>query len=132
MIMEVLSEADCFDLLASHHFGRIGVVVGGRPMIFPVNYFFEDGRVAIRTDPGTKLSAAAQGQVAFEIDGIDEAARAGWSVVVTGAGYEVTDALDDVSEALRRFPVDTWAPGQMARWIRIEPQAVTGRRLGPA
>ena len=77
MIMEVLGEADCFDLLASHRFGRIGVVVGGRPMIFPVNYFFEDGRVAIRTDPGTKLSAAAQGQVAFEIDGIDEAARAG-------------------------------------------------------
>jgi nitroimidazol reductase NimA-like FMN-containing flavoprotein (pyridoxamine 5'-phosphate oxidase superfamily) len=132
MMMEDLSEADCFDLLAGHHFGRIGVVVGGRPTIFPVNYFFEDGRVAIRTDPGTKLSAAAQGQVAFEIDGVDEAARAGWSVVVTGVGYEVTDALDDVSEALRRFPVDTWAPGQKSRWIRIEPQAVTGRRLRPA
>ena len=69
MIMEDLSEADCLELLAGHHFGRIGVVSDGQPMIFPVNYFFEDRRVAIRTDPGTKLSAAAQGQVAFEIDG---------------------------------------------------------------
>ena len=72
--------------------------------------------MAIRTDPGTKLSAAAQGQVAFEIDGIDEAARAGWSVVVTGVGYEVTDALDDVQRSATPFPgrhLGAWSEGSL-------------------
>jgi nitroimidazol reductase NimA-like FMN-containing flavoprotein (pyridoxamine 5'-phosphate oxidase superfamily) len=126
-----LSEPECTELLAAHHFGRIGVVSDGTQLIFPVNYVFDDGRIAVRTDPGTKLAAAAQGQVAFEIDEIDETAHTGWSVLVTGVGYEVTDAVDDASEELRRFPVDTWAPGQRSHWIRIEPQHISGRRLRP-
>lgn len=131
MTMEVLSEAECLQLLASRHFGRIGVIADGQPVILPVNYVFDDGHVALRTEPGTKLTAAAQGQVAFEVDEIDEAARTGWSVLVTGVGYEVTDALDASSVATRRFPVDTWAPGQKTHWIRIESEQVSGRRLRP-
>jgi nitroimidazol reductase NimA-like FMN-containing flavoprotein (pyridoxamine 5'-phosphate oxidase superfamily) len=129
--MDEMTAAECAEMLANQHFGRIGVVSEGRQLIFPVNYVFEDGRIAIRTDPGTKLAAAAQGQVAFEIDSVDELARTGWSVLVTGTGFEVTDAVDTASEELRRFPVDTWAPGQKAHWIRIEPQMITGRRLRP-
>ena len=81
--------------------------------------------------PGTKLTAAAQGQVAFEVDEIDESARTGWSVLVTGVGYEVTDALDATSVATRRFPVDTWAPGQKSHWIRIQTERLSGRRVRP-
>jgi nitroimidazol reductase NimA-like FMN-containing flavoprotein (pyridoxamine 5'-phosphate oxidase superfamily) len=131
MIMEVLSPAECLDLLATRHLGRIGIVVDGRPIILPVNYVLIDGRVALRTDPGTKLTAAAQGHVAFEVDQIDESARTGWSVLVTGVGFEVTDALDATSAAARQFPVDTWAPGQKSHWIRIESEEVSGRRLRP-
>jgi nitroimidazol reductase NimA-like FMN-containing flavoprotein (pyridoxamine 5'-phosphate oxidase superfamily) len=131
MLMRALSRSECLELLASHHFGRIGVIAAGRPIILPVNYVFDDGRVVIRTDPGTKLTAAAQGQVAFEIDGIDEWSRTGWSVLVTGVGYEVTDALDATSVATRQFPVDTWAPGQKSHWIRIESHQISGRRLEP-
>jgi uncharacterized protein len=129
--LEALSEAECRELLASHHFGRIGVVIDHHPVILPVNYVFEGGRVAIRTDPGTKLTAAAQGQVAFEVDEIDEPSRTGWSVLIAGVGYDVTDALDAMSEQLRTFPVDTWAPGQKSCWIRIEAEAITGRRIRP-
>ena len=129
MVVEVLSHAECLELLAGHHFGRIGVVADGQPIILPVNYVFHDGQVAVRTDPGTKLTAAAQGRVAFEVDEIDESSRTGWSVLVTGVGYEVTDALDSTSVAARRFPVDTWAPGQKSRWIRIQSGQVSGRRL---
>jgi nitroimidazol reductase NimA-like FMN-containing flavoprotein (pyridoxamine 5'-phosphate oxidase superfamily) len=130
MVMDVLSEAECLELLAGHHFGRIGVVADSRPIIFPVNYVFHDGRVALRTDPGTKLTAAAQGHVAFEVDEIDETSRTGWSVLVTGVGYDVTDALDATSVAARRFPVDTWA-GQKSHWIRINAEQVSGRRVRP-
>jgi uncharacterized protein len=131
IVIDILTPEECAELLSAHHFGRIGLVSCGTQLIFPVNYVFENGRVAIRTDPGTKLAAAAQGQVAFEIDGIDEAARTGWSVLVAGVGYEVTDAVDDASAQLRRFPVDTWAPGRRSHWIRIEPKSISGRRLRP-
>jgi hypothetical protein len=67
--------------------------------------------------------------VAFEIDGIDERIRRGWSVLVQGRGYDVTDALDEISEMVRRLPVDPWAPGDKACWIRIDPDTISGRRL---
>jgi uncharacterized protein len=130
-VFEELSEAECTQLLASHHFGRLGVVSDGSVSIFPVNYVFADGRVAIRTDPGTKLSAAALGRVAFEIDEADEPARTGWSVLLQGTGYDVTDSIDTASEQVRQFPVDTWAPGHKASWLRIEPSSITGRRIRP-
>lgn len=131
-VIDDLAEADCADLLGSHHFGRIGVVSDGEPLIFPVNYLYRDGRAAIRTDPGTKLAAAAMGNVALEIDEIDEASRTGWSVLVKGVGYDVTESIDQESAEMRRFPVDTWASGAKASWIRIEPRSVTGRRVSPA
>ncbi len=62
---------------------------------------------------------------------VDEAERTGWSVLLVGVGYEVTDALDATSAATREFPVDTWALGRKSHWIRIERQRVTGRRLRP-
>ncbi len=132
MILEVLSEADCRALLESNHLGRIAVLFDGAPVIFPVNYVYSQGRVGIRTDPGTKLVGAAQGPVAFEIDAVDEGSRTGWSVLVKGTGYDVTDSVDLVSVHVRRFPVDTWVPGAKSRWIRIEPGSITGRKVRPA
>jgi len=131
VVIDVLSEGECLELLGDHHFGRIGVVVDGQPIILPVNYVFDGGQVVLRTDPGTKLTAAAQGHVAFEVDEIDPDSRTGWSVLVTGVGFEVTDALDATSTAARRFPVDTWAPGRRSHWIRIRAGEISGRRLRP-
>ena len=128
-VFEELTEAECAELLAGQHFGRLGVVSDGSVEIFPVNYVFADGRVAIRTDPGTKLTAAALGRVAFEVDEVDEPARTGWSVLLKGTGYDVTDSIDSASEEVRQFPVDTWAPGDRANWLRIEPTSITGRRI---
>jgi nitroimidazol reductase NimA-like FMN-containing flavoprotein (pyridoxamine 5'-phosphate oxidase superfamily) len=132
VVMEELSRGECLAHLSANRFGRIGVVAGGLPEIFPVNYAFTEGRVGIRTDPGTKLDAAALGNVVFEIDSVDEASRTGWSVIVKGTAYEVTEAIDDVSEAIRGHLIDTWAPGEKDHWIRIEPTSVTGRRIRPA
>lgn len=132
VVMEELAEPECRQLLAAHHFGRLAVANDDGPLVLPVNYVYDEGHVVIRTDPGTKLDRSAQGRVAFEIDEIDEPSRIGWSVLVTGAGYDVTDSIDHASVSARGFPVDTWAPGDKAHWIRIEPQSITGRRLRPA
>jgi hypothetical protein len=130
--IESLDESACVELLETHHFGRLGFLMGGDPMILPVNYVYSDGRVAIRTDPGTKLAAVALARVAFEIDEIDEGGRRGWSVLVQGTGYDITDSIDPESESIRAFPVDAWAPGPKANWIRVEPRTITGRRVRPA
>ena len=128
-IYENLSVDECLELLRAHRFGRIAVVVDGHPIIFPVNYAIDADAVVFRTDPGSKLSGAVMGRVAFEVDGVDESARAGWSVIVQGAGSEITGALDRRSEQLRQLEVQPWVPGEQARWIEILPISVTGRRL---
>jgi nitroimidazol reductase NimA-like FMN-containing flavoprotein (pyridoxamine 5'-phosphate oxidase superfamily) len=129
VVFEEIPEEECLELLAAGRFGRIAVVVDTGPLVFPVNYAFDGGRVAIRTDPGTKLAAAALARVAFEIDDVDEEQRTGWSVLVQGTGHDISDSVDDVSQAMRSIEIETWAPGQRGSWIRIEPTAVTGRRV---
>jgi nitroimidazol reductase NimA-like FMN-containing flavoprotein (pyridoxamine 5'-phosphate oxidase superfamily) len=129
-ISEVLSRAQCEDLLSRHRFGRIGVHTSDGPAIFPVNYVWSSGRIVIRTAPGLKVTAAVQNEVAFEIDEADEKSRSGWSVLVVGVAYEVSDAVDEVSEALRNVPVDVWAPGAKDLVLRIEPRSITGRAIG--
>lgn len=126
-----LNPEECAQLLGRHHFGRIAVRESDGLAIYPVNYTWYDGHVAIRTSRGRKLIEMAQSEVAFEIDAIDEPARTGWSVLVTGAGYEVTDSVDDVSKEMRELPVDTWVPGSNECWLRIEPRSITGRRVQP-
>lgn len=131
--VDILSQEECRQLLGTHRFGRIAVHGRDGLAIFPVNYVYADGHLAIRTEPGTKLDGAAQNSVAFEIDDVDELMRTGWSVHVTGPAYEVTDSQDEESRLIRDFPVDSWA-GEKSRWLRIEPLTITGRivrRGGP-
>lgn len=124
-----LSADECRRLLAEHRVGRLGIVVGGQPVIFPVNYVFHDDRVVFRTDPGMKLRHAPLRRVAFEIDGYNEATRTGWSVLVQGSTYEITRAIDHRSEELLRLPVTPFAPGEKAHWIEIAAHTITGRRI---
>jgi uncharacterized protein len=130
-IYEEIPANECLELLKTHHFGRIAVIVDDHPIIFPINYAVDGDAVVFRTNTGAKLSGAVMGRVAFEIDGTDEGAHTGWSVVVQGVGSEITAALDHRSEQLRQLEVEPWVPGERARWVEILPQSITGRRLRP-
>src|SRR4051812_41199441 len=104
-----LDQNECLRLLEHHHFGRLAFPdqVGELPMIIPVNYVFNEG-VVVRTSEGSKLRAAADNAgAAFEIDGVDERDRTGWSVVVRGRVEEVTDAA--ALAELSAVPLVTWA-----------------------
>jgi uncharacterized protein len=124
-----ISENECRRLLADHQVGRLAVVVGGQPAIFPVNYVFAQERIVFRTHEGVLLHHATRRRVAFEIDGIDEAKRVGWSVLVKGSAYEITRTDDPLSEELRRLPLSPFAPGDKPHWLEIVPVEITGRRL---
>ena len=91
--MEELDHEECRKLLAERHLGRLAIPDFGGPVIFPVNYVFDQDLVIFRTDPGSKLISAAteRESVAFKVDAIDEATRTGWSVVVRGTLADITD-----------------------------------------
>jgi nitroimidazol reductase NimA-like FMN-containing flavoprotein (pyridoxamine 5'-phosphate oxidase superfamily) len=126
--IEELADTECRALLADRHLGRLALVDARGPVILPVNYVVDRDAPVFRTDPGTKLDAAAEGAtVAFEVDAADEATRTGWSVVVRGSLGEVTDPGD--LERLRALPLYPWAPGDKARYLRVQPVSVTGRRI---
>jgi len=127
--LEEMGEEECLALLAGSVVGRLVVVAGGQPLAFPVNYVLDGRTIALRTDPGTKLDAAALGRVAFEVDHIDHDAREGWSVLVQGVGRDVTEGIDAWSERVRDSGAAPWARGDKRHWIAIAATSITGRRI---
>lgn len=121
-ILEEISRAECFVLLASHTIGRLAVGrPGGPPWVVPVNYVLDGELIVFRSDPGAKLDALREEPVSFQVDLIDPFHRTGWSVLVHGVAWEAAPA--------EHLAVEPWAPGEKPHWVRIVPDAVTGRRL---
>jgi hypothetical protein len=127
-----LDAEECYRLLAAQEIGRLGVNAERYPLIFPVNYALDRDVVVVRTHAGTMLSAAGHANVTFEVDEIDRRTRTGWSVLVRGLAEEVTGAhRAELVERTRASGARPWAPGEHGRWLRIIPQAITGRRIVP-
>jgi hypothetical protein len=129
--MEHLAEHECWSLLRSADVGRLAVAVKNRPDIFPVNHVVDGGRIVFRTAEGTKLAAAVLGHaVAYEVDGYDAATGDAWSVVVKGRAVEI-DKMHEVFDAVD-LPLFPWLASPKPRFVRIEPESVTGRRFHAA
>ena len=125
--LEILDRGQCLRLIRQAPVGRVGVVVGGIPVVVPVNFALLDEDILFRTSTGHKLVAAVErSAVSFEVDSLDLGARAGWSVLVTGGASEITRA--DRRAAARGLGLESWIPGR-ERYIRIRSEVVTGRRL---
>jgi uncharacterized protein len=123
-----LTKDECFSLLASQRLGRVVLVDERGPLALPINFVLDQHTVLFRTDEGTKLDVAIRGgPVAFEIDGVDEATRTGWSVLLRGEATEVIDAAE--LARVRRLPLYPWAPGAKGHHVRILPTSLTGRRI---
>ena len=123
-----LTRAECFELLASEHLGRVAMTDDLGPVVFPVNFILDGHTVVFRTEEGTKLHAARRrSRVCFEVDRADAAAHTGWSVIVRGEVTEVTDPAE--LARLGELPLRAWAPGARDRYVRILPSVLTGRRI---
>jgi uncharacterized protein len=126
--IEILSDEECWTLLASSVVGRLAVSITDHPDIFPVNHVVDRGELIFRTAEGTKLAASVLGRgVAYEIDGYDTVAREAWSVVVKGQAREV-ERLDDLLH-VGELPLFPWHVGPKLRWVRVVPGEITGRRF---
>ena len=130
-MLEHLPEHECITLLGTGCVGRVGFVVHGGPEVLPVNYACDaTGLVVFRTISGTLLSRVDGQGVVFEVDGFDEAAKAGWSVCVHGAAQEVLLSTATTAQKLADRGLISWAPGPRDRWFSITPAEITGRRIG--
>ena len=122
-----LTDTECWSLLRSAAVGRLGVTVKGRPDIFPVNHVVHRESIVFRTSQGSKLDACVDQPVAYEVDGFDTATGDAWSVVIKGQANEL-QRMYEVFEATE-LPLFPWQTSPKPRFVRIEPDSVTGRRF---
>jgi uncharacterized protein len=128
--LETLGDADCANLLRSHELGRLAIVDReARPLIFPVNYLFDEGVIVFRTAPGSKLDLAAGAYVSFEIDGFDPDEGFGWSVLVKGIAHDITNPRGAPTGRMLFWPVRPMVPGALEHWVGIWANEITGRRF---
>ncbi|MHA6794260.1 pyridoxamine 5'-phosphate oxidase family protein [Pseudonocardia bannensis] len=126
---EALSRDECLRLLARSATGRLGVVVGHYPLIFPVTYALDGDLVTIRSGPGTKFTASQYANVSFQVDQTEPSGHAAWSVLVLGAA-SIPDISDPAEvQRLEQLGIRPVAPGDKPLWIQVVPEHITGRRV---
>jgi nitroimidazol reductase NimA-like FMN-containing flavoprotein (pyridoxamine 5'-phosphate oxidase superfamily) len=128
--LERLTAEECMTLLRSERLGRVAVRIGETPTILPVNYAMLEDDVVFRTAAGSKLSAALMGvRVAFEVDSVDAASGAAWSVVVVGPAEEIRD--DATRAQVDALGLESWSPENLHFVVRIATKQISGRRVPP-
>jgi len=128
--LEILTRSECLTRLAAGCVGRVGFIVAGRPQVLPVNYAIDDeGTVVFRSTEHSILTRVVEQAVVFEVDGLDEPQRTGWSVCVHGFGREITGGHDSSATRLQTMSLLSWAPGPRDRWFAINAHELTGRRI---
>jgi Pyridoxamine 5'-phosphate oxidase len=132
-VVELLGEAECWELLATGRVGRL--VYNNRYGLtaLPVAYIIDERSIVLGTwdpvlfDEDLRTGIAeAEYQVAVEADQIDVDAREGWIVLVRGAAHH----LDTEAE---RAPfidagLEPWIGGVDAHFIRVSPIGIWGNR----
>ena len=95
-----------------------------------VNFAVTGKAIIFRTAPDTLLAVHANGQVSFEVDHLDEALRAGWSVLVHGRAHKVADERG-VKRLEDQTHLQPWAAGARDVYVRIAPNRISGRCIEP-
>lgn len=127
--LEIIPHKECLHLLRTRRVGRLAFIVEDRPMVLPVNYAVQGDVVVFRTGEGSKLDAAVEAKVSFEVDDVDDASGSGWSVVVQGVARDITEDADWFAESLRQAADPTWLPSPPGHYVRIDPTSISGRRI---
>jgi hypothetical protein len=117
---DVLSERECWRLLATVSVGRLALSVHALPVIVPVQYYLDDRRLAVCLGhlelPERSLDETI---IAFGADSIDPVTRSGWSVQVQGRSM--------IPRGLRVDADCGWPAA--AQVVEIGPGRITGRRV---
>lgn len=122
----------CRRLLEATRFGRLAVVVDGKPVIIVLNHVAHRGDVLFRTsDDATLVGLTAGGagvDAVYEVDSAFPVGQSGWSVIAAGTLVRETDAA---RIAAAREEVQAWAHGDRDTVLRLDVHTISGRRVGP-
>ena len=121
-----LTDEQSWKLLEKTQHGRIVLTAAGETDIFPINYPAHEGKLLMRSAPGTKLAEATINEnVLFETDGItsDEA----WIVVIKGTA-RILQSGDDI-EAAEKLGLKSWIPTLKDFYIELKPVQLSGRHF---
>lgn len=130
LVLRRLSVSECWNRIGAHGVGRIALPVHPGPSVFPVHYAVDNRTVVYRTTPDGPAAPAQGAEVSLQVDHTDDRLQQGWSVLVTGDATWVGDPEE--SRALtERHAEQPWIGGERNQWVRIRPESVTGRRVGP-
>jgi hypothetical protein len=130
--LEVLGREECLRLLGMATIGRVGLSSAALPSVLPVNFRLVGDRILFRTGRGSKLDAATRNAVvAFEVDDFEVFDRSGWSVVVVGVAWDLSEDEVESIDPADRVRVARWAPGPEDRMVAISCELVSGRRIVP-
>ena len=102
--VEVLDEAECLRLVPAGGIGRLAYTSSYGAVVIPVGYKLSDSGIVFRTvldsptdeDLRTGIRGANY-KVSFEVDEIDQEARAGWFVLIQGPVRHMDSDDDRVS-----------------------------------
>lgn len=118
---DVLSERECWELLATASVGRLALSIRALPVILPVQYYLDGGRLAVclghRELPERALDETI---IAFAADSIDPVTRSGWSVQIQGRS---------VIPCGLQINTDCGWPAAVAQVVQIEPGTISGYRM---
>ncbi len=128
--IEELPASICLQLLGSGNVGRVAVNGDPSPVVLPVNYVLRDEEIVFTTAGGTKWYAAREhAPASFEVDGVDQEHRSGWSVLVRGH-LTALDSGDEAAAELVEAP-EPLPGGTRPHVVRLSIDEVTGRRVPP-
>jgi nitroimidazol reductase NimA-like FMN-containing flavoprotein (pyridoxamine 5'-phosphate oxidase superfamily) len=128
IFVDELDDATCWRLVERAGFGRVGFMQDDQLLVLPVNAGVMNRRIVFRTASDTSLANAGTGSVvAFEADHTDRVAESGWSVLVRGRLWDVTDDPEVATRS--ELAVHAWAPPPRDRWMAIDPTRITGRMI---
>lgn len=127
--LDTLDREACAALIRAGGVGRVVFSEPRGPVALPMNFRVLDGSdIVFRTEPlSTLASSVGHGQIAFEVDHIDEALGEGWSVLISGEAHVISDPAE--RQLALRLGVTPWAGGDRDVYVRIVPNEVTGRRI---
>lgn len=126
---EVLPRSECLRLLRPGGVGQVVLPTEDRvPTVRTVNFALDGDRIVMRTGNSRLWQAAlAQSMASFGLEEGHNLDHTGWSVVVTGRLHPLA-----ADEQTRRLPLRSWAMSARDRFVALDVEDASGRRLGNA
>ncbi|WP_104105301.1 pyridoxamine 5'-phosphate oxidase family protein [Nocardioides sp. 616] len=123
-----LDEAECWEFLRSHEFGRMAYHLVEEVHIAPVNYAVDHGTLLFRTAEGSKLLGVVMNpDVAFEVDEYDD--RQAVSVIIRGVARKLEE---DEEHRAENVPLRPWVTSLKYNVVEVRPTEISGRRFSLA